>query len=81
MGTATKIALALTLLFGLGSSALAVTSSQHVKKVRHTHAQKVQQQAPATIQSQNPGCFNDEGGGRIRPCGTGGGGAGGGGGY
>jgi hypothetical protein len=80
MGSATKIALALTLLFGLGSSALG-TTSQHVKKVRHTDAQKVQQQAPATVQSQNPGCVNDEGGGRLRPCGTGGGGAGGGGGY
>jgi hypothetical protein len=79
MSTASKVALAIMLMFGLGSSAFAA-SGKHDKPAHHRHAQKVQQHAPPTAQkSQSQGCMNDEGGGRFRPCGEGGGGGGGGG--
>jgi hypothetical protein len=79
MSTTTNVAFALGVLLAVGSSAVAA-SNHHGKPVHRSHAQKQQQHAPATVlQSQNPGCVSDEGGGRIHPCGSTGGGGGGGG--
>jgi hypothetical protein len=71
MSTTTNVALAVTLLLGLGSSAIA--GGSHGKPVNRTHAPKLQLHAlPSTLEGQNPerGCVVDEGGGRLRPCGS-----------
>jgi hypothetical protein len=75
MSTTANVALAVTLLLGLGSSAIA--GGSHGKPVHRTHAPKLQLHAPpSALDGQYPErrCVVDEGGGRLRPCGSCGGG-------